>query len=144
MRLLCYFKSCLEQGILLPSSNLRHLRAYCDFDWASYLMTPHLVTGYLLKLVPAPISWKTKKQATVSRSSVEEEYRAMSNATNEVIWIRNLLKFFSVAVPLARLYCNNQVALHIANNPVFHEHTKHIEVDCHFIREHIASSDIQP
>ena len=100
--------------------------------------------GHLLKLGPALVSWKTKKQATVSHSSVEAEYRAMANATSEVIWIRNLLKFVGVSVPPVHLYCDNQVGLHIANNPIFHERTKHIEVDCHFVGERTISGDIKP
>jgi len=76
------------------------------------------VTGYLLKLGPAPVSWNTKKQAIVSRSSSEAEYKAMTNATSEMVWIRNPLKFLGVLVPSVHLYCENQAALHIANNPI--------------------------
>ena len=63
----------------------------------------------------------------------------MANATSEVVWIRNLLQFLGIHVPVAKLYCDNQAALCIAASPVFHEHTKHIEVDCHFIRERLMS-----
>lgn len=59
----------------------------------------------------------------------------MANATSEVVWIHNLLLSFNLVVLIAHLYCDNQAALHTANNPVFHERTKHIEVDCHFVRE---------
>jgi len=83
-------------------------------------------------LGPAPISWKTKKQPTVSRSSAEAE----------AIWIRNLLRTLHVTVPLAQLFCDNQAALHIAANPVFHERTKHIKIDCHFIREQLLSREV--
>ena len=144
MRLLRYLKSCPGHGILLPVNNSLQLQAYCDSDWASCPMTRRSVTGYLLKLGPASVSWKTKKQATVSRSSSEAEYRAMANVTSEVVWTRNLLKFLGISVPSVHLYCDNLAALHIANNPVYHERTKHIEVDCHFVRECIASGDIQP
>ena len=89
--------------------------------------------GYLAKLGDAPVSWKTKKQDIVSKSSVEAKHRAMANVTSEVVWIRNLLLSFSLIVPAARLYCDNQAALHIANNPIFYERTKHIEVDYYFI-----------
>jgi len=68
----------------------------------------------------------------------------MANATDEVVWIRNLLLSLGVFVPMAQLHCDNQAAIHIANNPVFYERTKHIEVDCHFVRERILSGIIKP
>lgn len=137
--LLRYLKSSPGQGLLLPSSNDLNLHVYCDSDWASCPMMRRSITGYLVMLGSAPISWKTKKQPTVSRSSTEAGYFAMANTTSEAIWIRNLLRTLHVPVPLAQLYCDNQVALHIAANLMFHERTKHIEIDCHFIRECLLS-----
>ena len=137
-------KSSPEQRILLPSGNPLDLHVYCNFDWASCPMTRRSITGYLVKMGKAPIAWKTKKQVMVSRSSAEVEYRAMANATSELVWIRNHLLLLGFPVSFARLYCDNQAALHIANNPVFHERTKHIEVDCHFVRERIRSGVLTP
>ena len=142
MRLLRYLKSSPGQGILLPASNDLRLHVYCDSDWASCPMTRRSVTGYFVLLGSAPISWKTKKQPTVSGSSAEAEYRAVANATSEALWIRNLLRSLHIPVPPAQLYCDNQAALHIAANPVFHERTKHIEIDCHFVRERLLSGEV--
>ena len=144
LRILRYLKSSPGQGIFLPADNPLDLHVYCDSDWASCPMSRRSLTGYLVKLGHAPIAWKTKNQVTVSRSSAEAEYRAMANATSELVWIRNLLMFLGLPVAPARLYCDNQAALHIANNPVFHERTKHIEVDCHFVRERILSGILTP
>ena len=82
------------------------------------------------------VSWKSKKQNTIARSSAETEYRAMALATCKLIWVKQLIQElkFTYVQPM-KLYCDNQAALHIASNPVFHERTKHIEIDCHFIRE---------
>ena len=80
------------------------------------------------------VSWKSKKQHVVSRSSDESEYRAMAQATCDIMWIHQLLTELSLP---AKLWCDNQAAIHIASNPVFHERTKHIEIDCHFVREKI-------
>ena len=76
----------------------------------------------------------------MARSSAEDEYQAMALATCELIWMRHLLQELRFGKDKQmKLICDNQAALHIAFNPVFHERTKHIEVDCHFIRETIAS-----
>ena len=86
------------------------------------------------------ISWKSKKQDVVARSSAEAQYRAMTLATCELIWLKHLLQELRFGKDeQMKLICDNQTALHISSNPVFHERTKHIEVDCHFIREKIAS-----
>ncbi|GAA0166054.1 hypothetical protein LIER_21302 [Lithospermum erythrorhizon] len=83
------------------------------------------VTGYLITLRGSPISWKSKKQTTISRSSSKVEYRAMAMASSEVTWFVRLLEELSLN-HLARviLYCDNTSTIHIAKNPVFHEHTK--------------------
>jgi hypothetical protein len=76
----------------------------------------------------------------VARSSAEEEYRAMASTASELTWIKQLLTDLHIdnKKPM-QMFCDNQAARHIAANPVFHERTKHIEVDCHFIREKIQA-----
>ena len=86
-----YLKSSPSQGIILPWHNYLHLVGYCDSDWASCPITRKSISCYLMKLDIAQISWKTKKQATVSRSLSEVEYRAMAHATSEILWLHNLL-----------------------------------------------------
>nr|CAD1835983.1 unnamed protein product [Ananas comosus var. bracteatus] len=143
MRVLRYLKQSPGQGILLSVLTSLQLTAYCDSDWAGCPMTRRSVTGYFVMLGGCPISWKTKKQTVVSRSSAEAEYRSMAATTSELLWLRSLLQSLGIdhAQPM-QLFCNNQAALHIADNPVFHERMKHIELDCHFIRDHLKLGDI--
>ena len=86
------------------------------------------------------MTWKSKKQSVVARSSAEAEYRAMAATACELIWLKILLADLGImcALPIV-LHCDNQAAMHIAANPVFHERTKHIEVDCHFIRNQVQA-----
>ncbi|CAL1376996.1 unnamed protein product [Linum trigynum] len=144
-RVLCYLKAAPGQELFLPSSGSLTLTAYCDADWAGCQSTRRSMTGYYIQLGGAPVSWRAKKQRVVARSSVEVEYRAMASATSEVLWLRFLLGELRVPQQAPTiLYCDNQAALHIAANPVFHERTKHVEMDCYFVREHLQYAEIQP
>lgn len=85
-----------------------------------------------------PVSWKSKKQATISLSSAEAEYRAIRQVVMELVWLERLLNELTVKCSLPmHVFCYSQDAIHIAKNSVFHERTKHIEVDCHFVRNKI-------
>ncbi|GKV03861.1 hypothetical protein SLEP1_g16103 [Rubroshorea leprosula] len=108
-------------------------------------MTRKSTTSYITMLDNSPIAWKTKKQTAVSRSSAEAEYRAMASTVRELLWLRALFQTLRVHHPQPmRLYCDNQAALHIATNLVFHERAKHIELDCHFIHNWIQVGVISP
>ncbi|KAF5469588.1 hypothetical protein F2P56_013650, partial [Juglans regia] len=139
-RVLRYIKGGPGQGIFFPSANTLHVTAYTDSDWASCPTTRRSTTGYFVQIGTSPISWRTKNQTTVARSSAEAEYRAMAVTTCELTWLKQLLTDLGVSHPEPiRLHCDNQSALHIAHNPVFHERTKHIEIDCHIVRDKICS-----
>ncbi|RVW48502.1 Retrovirus-related Pol polyprotein from transposon TNT 1-94 [Vitis vinifera] len=133
IRILRYIKSTPGQGVLYENRGHTQVVGYTDADWAGSPTDRRSTSGYCVFIGGNLISWKSKKQDVVARSSAEAEYRAMALATYELIWLR-----FGKDEQM-KLICDNQAALHIASNPVFHERTKHIEVDCHFIREKIAS-----
>ena len=96
-------------------------------------------TGYCFPLGSSLISWRSKKQTFVARSSIEAEYRAIADTTSELLWLRWFLKDLGVSTSsVTPLYCDNQSVIYIAHNDVFHERTKHIEIDCHFIRYYLV------
>jgi hypothetical protein len=95
--------------------------------------------GFAVFLGSNLISWSAHKQPTVSRSSTEAEYKALANATAEVMWVQKLLTELKVPHPTAaRLWCDNLGAKYLTENPVFHARTKHVEIDFHFVREQVA------
>jgi hypothetical protein len=134
-RIIRYVNGSLQRGLCYPADTSPILHAYSDADYAGCLDTRRSTTGWCMFLGPALISWKSKKQDRVSKSSTESEYRAMSQACSEIFWLQGLLAElgFRQDTPTP-LHGDNTSAIHLSANPIFHERTKHIEVDCHFIR----------
>jgi hypothetical protein len=125
-----------SRGLFFPTGSSLQLQAYNDADWAGCPDTRKSTTGWCMFLGDALISWKCKKQDNVSKSSTEAEYRAMSAACSEIIWLHGLLTELGFCpVHPTPFHADNTSAIQIAANPVYHECTKHIEVDCHSIRE---------
>ena len=90
------------------------------------------------------MTWRSKKQSVVSRSSAEAEFRALTLGICEGIWIQRLLGELGVTNEKpVKMLCDNQAAISIAKNPVHHDRTKHIEIDRHFISEKIEKAVIQ-
>ncbi|KAG7549162.1 Retrotransposon Copia-like N-terminal [Arabidopsis thaliana x Arabidopsis arenosa] len=138
-RILRYLKNDPGQGVFYSANSTLTLRGFADADWSNCPETSRSISGYCVFLGDSLISWKSKKQDIVSRSSAEAEYRSMANATCELIWLNSMLE--DLHVPLADtivLYCDNEAALHIAKNSVYHERTKHFERDIHVVRERVA------
>ncbi|XP_031120833.1 uncharacterized protein LOC116024069 [Ipomoea triloba] len=135
-RIVRYLIGSPTRGLFFPKQSTLHLTAYSDADWAGCPDTRKSITRWCVFLGDALISWKCKKQESVSKSSTEAEYRAMSTACSEIVWLRGLLSElgFPSSDPTP-LRGDNTSVIQIAANPVYHERTKHIEVDCHYIRE---------
>ncbi|RVW71923.1 Retrovirus-related Pol polyprotein from transposon TNT 1-94 [Vitis vinifera] len=139
LRILRYLKGTIFHGLFYSAQSPLVLRAFSDADWAGDPTDRRSTTGYCFLLGSSLISWQSKKQTFVARSSTEAEYRALVDTTSELLWLRWLLKDLGVSTSSATpLYYDNQSAIHIAHNDVFHERTKHIEIDCHFIHYHLV------
>nr|GEV64818.1 retrovirus-related Pol polyprotein from transposon TNT 1-94 [Tanacetum cinerariifolium] len=143
--LLKYLLNSHGQGILLAHKSVVQLTAYCDSDWAGCPMTRRSTTGYCILLEQSLVSWKSKKQGVVSRSSTEAEYRAMALTCCEVTWLVSLLKDFRLKdLGPIDLKCDNKATIYIAANRPFHARTKHIEIDCHYVRDQIKRGEVLP
>jgi hypothetical protein len=141
-RILRYLKGTLHVGISYTKGDLQ-LKAFSDADWAGDPNDRRSTTGLVIFLGDNPISWSSKKQQTVSRSSTEAEYRALSFTTAEVDWLKQLLAFLHVSLPhIPVLFCDNLSAIALSFNPVQHQRTKHIEVDVHFVRERVSQKQL--
>lgn len=126
-------KGCLGQEILFFAEVELYLNAFADWDYAFCIDLRRSTTKYCIFLGDSLISWRIKKQTTVSWSSTKKEYRAM--VAYDLTWLVALSKDFKIDhSKLALFFCDNQVELHIDSNPTFHERIKLIEVDCHVIR----------
>ncbi|XP_023917795.1 uncharacterized mitochondrial protein AtMg00810-like [Quercus suber] len=133
-RVLRYVRGTLHFGLYLAPGPLT-FSAFSDVDWADDPTDRKSTTGILVFLGSNPISWSSKKQSTVSRSSTEAEYRALASTAAELSWLRTLFKELKLFLPhIPILWCDNNSAIALASNPVFHSRTKHIEVDYHYVR----------
>ncbi|KAL0329460.1 UNVERIFIED_CONTAM: putative mitochondrial protein [Sesamum radiatum] len=145
LHLVRYLKGTSTLDFFFPTSSSFQLSAFLDSDWASCIDTRRSVTGFYIFMGGSLISWKTKKQATVSPLSAEAEYQSMGSTVCELLWISCILQEFNISIPAPiHFHCDNKAAIHITENPVEHERTKHLDIYCHLVRDHLKRGFILP
>jgi hypothetical protein len=145
MRILRYLKSAPGKGILFTKNeDCQSVDAYSDADWAGAIDDRRSTSGYFTFVGGNLVTWRSKKQNVVARSSAEAEFRGMALGICEALWLRLLLMDLGYLPrqPI-RLYCDNKAACDIAHNPVQHDRTKHVEVDRFFIKEKLDEKIVE-
>nr|GEZ74073.1 ribonuclease H-like domain-containing protein [Tanacetum cinerariifolium] len=131
-RILRYVRGTLEYGLQLFSSSTTDLVAYSDADWVGCPTTRRSNSGYCVFLGNNLLSWSSKRQPTLSRSSAEAEYRGVADVVAETCWLRN---FHTPLSSVTLVYCDNVSVVYLSSNSVQHQRMKHIEIDLHFVRD---------
>ncbi|RVW23162.1 Retrovirus-related Pol polyprotein from transposon RE1 [Vitis vinifera] len=144
MRILRYLKNAPGKGILF-AKNVDHqsIEVYTDADWAGAVDDRRSTSGYFTFVGGNLVTWKSKKQNVVARSSAEAEFRGMALGLCEALWLRLLLQDLGLSRQPIRLFCDNKAACDIAHNPVQHDRTKHVEVDRFFIKEKLDDKIVE-
>ncbi|GKD91482.1 ribonuclease H-like domain-containing protein [Tanacetum coccineum] len=143
-RIMQYVRGTLDYGLQLFSSSTTYLVAYSDADWTNCPITRRSTSGYCVFLGNNLLSWSSKRQTTLSRSSAEAEYCGVANAVAETCWLRNLLLELHTPLSFATfVYYDNVSAVYLSCNLVQHQRTKHIEIDIHFVRDLVAAGQVR-
>ncbi|MCO5557879.1 hypothetical protein L7F22_011451 [Adiantum nelumboides] len=132
-----------EEDSTLKLRRSTWLFAFTDADWGGSIEDRRSTSGYCCSLGSGMISWSSKKQPAVALFSTEAEYRGVANVTCEVIWLRSMLEDIGINISTpTEIFCGNLSSIYLANNPILHARTKHIEVHYHFTREKVLEGKV--
>lgn len=141
-RVVRYLKGTIDCNITYEKDG-REIQTYVDSDWAGDVSDRRSCSGYVTILAGGPVSWGAKKQKSVALSTMEAEYMALSEAIKELIFIKRQLRFMQFneyVKDLTIVNCDNQSAILMSKNPVFHNHSKHVDIRYHYSREQIEGN----
>ena len=142
--ILYYIKGTLNYGLMYEKSKSFFLSDFVDVDWVGDVNNRRSATSFCFTAGSAAISWNSKKQSTFALSSCEAEYVAATMATQECLWLRRLIQEMVTTLdqPI-QINCDNESAIKLAGNPIFHARSKHIETHYHFVREKVLWQYVQ-
>ncbi|XP_052117716.1 uncharacterized mitochondrial protein AtMg00810-like [Arachis duranensis] len=141
-RILRYLQGTTSLGLHLQRCSDLSLTGYTDLDWASDIEDRKSTADYCVYMGRNLVSWSSKKQHCVSRSSTEAEYRGIATVVAELLWLTKLMCEIHITGPTPKVYCDNSGAVLLSTNPVWHSRSKHFEVDLAFVRDHVATGRI--
>lgn len=138
-----YLKGTPTVGITFHADAALVLEAYCDADWAGDVTSRRSTTGYIFMLAGAAVSWRSQLQAMVTLSTCEAEYVAVSQCAQEAVFMRRILSDLGEEQngPTV-IHDDNQGAIKLASNPVYHARTKHIDIKAHYIRQELDKKQV--
>jgi len=141
-RILRYLKGTISDGIWFKGDDIE-LRAFADADYAANPDTRKSTSGFVLTLCGGPICWASRSQKSVAQSTTEAEYVAIADCVKDIIWARQLLSDLGRAPTRPTLVSSdNQAAIKLVHNPIYHRRTKHIDVRHHFVRDEQEKKNI--
>ncbi|PKI67820.1 hypothetical protein CRG98_011793 [Punica granatum] len=134
--ILRYLKGTITYGLRIRPSPISSIHGFSDVDWAGNPDDRRSISDFIVFLGSNPVSWRSKKQRTIARSSTESAYKSLANATAEILWLQSLLRELEVSqCHPPTIWCDNISTIYLTTNHIFHVRTKHIEIDYHFVRE---------
>jgi len=143
-RILRYLYGTLDERIIIHCNSSISLHAFSDADWAGDKDDYSSTSAYIVYLGRNPISWNSKKQKTITRSSTEAEYRSVAATAAEIKWLCSLLTDLGINLQQApTIYCDNIGATQLCSNPVFHSRMKHVTIDFQFIRDQVQTGSLR-
>jgi histone deacetylase 1/2 len=144
-RILRYLSGTLHHGLLLQAAPIGQplsLIGFCDADWASDPDDRRSTSGACVYIGPNLVSWWSKKQTLVARSSAEAEYRSLAALCAEILWLQSLLTELGCKFHTPKILCDNLSTVSLSHNPTLHHRTKHMELDIFFVREKVINKDL--
>jgi hypothetical protein len=135
-RIMRYLVYTPKFGLWYPKGSTFDLIGYSDADWGGCKIDRKSTSGTCQFLGRSLVSWASKKQNSVALSTVEAEYIAARHCCAQLLWMRQTLKVYGYKLSKVPLLCDNESAIRMADNPVEHSRTKHIDISYHFLRDH--------